>query len=45
MTCTFCHNEKPDVEIQRDPFAWTVNDEDWQIPLCDDCAQTRADDA
>ncbi|MFJ2374977.1 hypothetical protein ACIOZL_19540 [Streptomyces sp. NPDC087769] len=45
MKCEFCHQAKPDVTVRRDPFAWEVNDEDWQIPLCDDCEQLRADES
>lgn len=45
MTCEFCDQEKPDVQVRRDPFAWEVNDEDWQIPMCSECEQTRFDDS
>ncbi|MFI6730914.1 hypothetical protein [Streptomyces atratus] len=45
MKCEFCHEAKPDVTVRRDPFAWEVCDEDWQIPMCDTCEGDRADEA
>lgn len=44
MKCEFCNEARPDVRVRRDPFAWEVCNEDWQIPLCDACEQDRADD-
>ncbi|MFI9118811.1 hypothetical protein ACIGW0_05280 [Streptomyces bikiniensis] len=41
MKCEFCGQTKSDVEVRRDPFAWDVCNEDWQVPMCDDCEQTR----
>jgi hypothetical protein len=45
MTCEFCGQEKPDVEVQSDPFAWEVNGDDWRVPMCGGCVQARADEA
>ncbi|GAB1340842.1 hypothetical protein ACE1SV_74320 [Streptomyces sp. E-15] len=45
MKCEFCDEDKPDVEVRQDPFAWEVNDVDWQVPICLECMQERADAA
>ncbi|MFF3730408.1 hypothetical protein ACFYXM_08845 [Streptomyces sp. NPDC002476] len=44
MKCEFCDKAKPDVTVRRDPFAWDVCDEDWQVPMCDACEGDRADE-
>lgn len=41
--CEFCGQAKPDVSVRRDPYAWDVNDEEWLVPLCDLCEQSRAE--
>ncbi|MGC4984302.1 hypothetical protein ACLQ18_27285 [Streptomyces sp. DT193] len=43
--CEFCGEDKPDVRVRQDPFAWNVNDEDWQVPMCDGCEQNRFDES
>jgi hypothetical protein len=43
--CHFCGLKKPDVSKREDPFARTVNDEEWRVPMCDDCEQDRAEEA
>ncbi|MEU5999089.1 hypothetical protein ABZ837_14815 [Streptomyces sp. NPDC047197] len=45
MRCAYCNEDKPDVTIRRDPFAWEVNDKDVQEAMCDGCEQIAADDA
>ncbi|MER5512752.1 hypothetical protein ABT052_47015 [Streptomyces sp. NPDC002766] len=45
MNCEFCEQDRPDVTVRQDPFAREVNDEDWQVAMCDPCEQDRADDA
>ncbi|MFJ1753860.1 hypothetical protein [Kitasatospora sp. NPDC088134] len=42
MECFFCPADGPDVEVVADPFAADVNNEEWLIPLCDDCYGSRA---
>ncbi|MFF0389624.1 hypothetical protein ACFYS8_13170 [Kitasatospora sp. NPDC004615] len=44
MNCYFCGIDKPDVEVVADPFAKEINDEEWLIPLCNDCYGDRCDD-
>lgn len=44
MKCEFCKQEKLDVRVKRDPFSWEINDEDWQVAMCDDCEQLRYDE-
>ena len=45
MNCEFCNEDKPDVSVRRDPLAWEVWDEEWDVPMCNACENDRADDA
>lgn len=45
MRCQYCNEDKPDVTVRRDPFAWGVSDQDVQEPMCDACEQIRFEDS
>ncbi|MFD7829181.1 hypothetical protein [Kitasatospora sp. NPDC059803] len=43
-TCYFCDESKPDIEVRTDPFTQDVCNEEWIVPICAECYQTRCDD-